>query len=138
MSRGTRSGLAGLGVNMDRNARYLLWLVAAKSGCSQATPEVHGQVTLDGAVVADAQIQFISSDEKLRPSFVGGDSRWLPCRGFALLFCLKKCHRKPYGVTTASSAAIKTDNTAFACPGGIFLCASWPRKGPPHHPASRI
>jgi hypothetical protein len=58
---------------MDRNARYSLWLVAAMSGCSPATHEVHGQVTLDGAVVPDAQIQFISSDEKLGPSFVRGD-----------------------------------------------------------------
>jgi hypothetical protein len=58
---------------MDRKACYLLWLVAALSGCSPATQEVHGQVTLDGAVVPDAQIQFISSDEKLGPSFVRGD-----------------------------------------------------------------
>jgi hypothetical protein len=58
---------------MARNACYLLWLVVAMSGCSPATHEIHGQVTLDGAVVPDAQIQFISSDEKLGPSFVRGD-----------------------------------------------------------------
>jgi hypothetical protein len=58
---------------MNRNACYLLWLVVAMSGCSSDISEIHGQVTLDGAVVPDAQIQFISSDEKLGPSFVKGD-----------------------------------------------------------------
>jgi hypothetical protein len=58
---------------MVRNARYLLWLVAAMSGCSPATYEIHGQVTLESAVVPDAQIQFISADEQVGPSFVRGD-----------------------------------------------------------------
>jgi hypothetical protein len=64
--------------NMPRTSPFLLLVLTALTGCSPPTCEVHGQVTLDGVAVPDAQIHFVPADEKLGPAFVraGEDGRY--------------------------------------------------------------
>ena len=58
---------------MQRATSILLLFSAALTGCSAPTYEIHGQVTLDGVAVPDAQIHFVSTDEKLGPAFARAD-----------------------------------------------------------------
>lgn len=55
-----------------KHVALLLSLVCGMAGCSPATYELHGKVTLDKTPIADAQIQFVPSDPALGPLFTRG------------------------------------------------------------------
>ena len=54
---------------MKRLLALFLVLGCVAMGCGPTVVEIHGKVTLDGAAVPDAQIQFVSDDATLGPGF---------------------------------------------------------------------
>jgi len=54
---------------MKRMGPWFLLLCCGAAGCAPSTVEIYGRVTLDGAGVPDAQIQFVPGDTAVGPAF---------------------------------------------------------------------